>query len=185
MKNIGICVLIATALLAMSCTAGWRKPDSNRMNLCMNNDYKGYLSPAARGDSSLVRLGMHTTEVMKLRLCIRERRVLVHPSGSRDGCEAEYGGVHYVLAFDGEGRLCHISSSSRGVILEGGTGPGSTLAGIEGAYGEHRLFLMRGYGRMVPVRGGEVFGFEWDGSETVGQEERASWVELTHIPRAR
>jgi hypothetical protein len=185
MKKIGIYVLMATALLAMSCTAGWRHPDKQRMGICRSNDYKRYLSPSARGDSSLVRLGMHTTEVMKQRLCIRERRVLVDPSGSLDGCEAEYRGINYLLAFDKGGRLCHISSRSRELFLEGGARPGSTLAGIVGAYGEHRLIRMRGYGRMVLVRGGEVFGFEWDGTETIRDGERASWVELTHIPRSQ
>ena len=172
------------ALLAVSCTAGWRHPDAGRMGTCRSNDYKRYLAPPARGESSLVRLGMHTTEVMKHRLCIREKRVLVDPSGSLDGCEAEYRGIHYLLAFDKGGRLCQISSRSRGLIMEGGTGPGSTLAGIKGAYGGYSLHLMPGYGRMVLVNGGDVFGFEWDDSETIGEDERASWVELTHISRS-
>ena len=185
MKKAGFHILLLLSILSVSCTAGWKHPDSGRMDICTNNDYRNYLSPSARGEDSVVRLGMHTTEVMKQRLCIRETRVLVNPSGSRDGCEAEYRGIHYLLAFDQAGRLCHISSRSRELILEGGTGPGSTLAGIKGAYGGYSLLLMRGYGRMLPVRGGEVFGFEWNETGRIRDDERASWVELTHIPKAR
>lgn len=172
--------MTVAALMAASCAPSMRPPEPGRMSICRSGDFRRY--PPGKADA-IVSVGMSSPDVMKQRLCIRQQRVLVDPSGSMDGCEAEYGGVNYMLAFDKAGRLCHISSRSRTLLLEGGTGPGSTLAGIRGAYGGYRVLLMRGYGRMVLVRGGDVFGFEWDGSETIRDDERASWVELTSIPK--
>ena len=106
MKYLRACLLVAAAIITVSCATGWKRPDAGRMNICQSGDFDYYLAPEAR---TAVRVGMHTSEVMKQRLCIRQSRVLVHPSGSLDGCEAEHMGIHYLLAFDSGGRLCHIS----------------------------------------------------------------------------
>jgi len=179
MRNITVCLFLLLSMLMVSCATGWKRPDAGRMAICQSSDFDYYLAP---GTERAVRVGMHSTGVMKQRLCIRQKRVLVGPSGSLDGCEAEHMGVHYRLAFDSGGRLCHISSRSKGLVLKGATGPGSTLEQIRRAYGGYSLLLMPGYGRMVMVRGGDVFGFDWDGSDMVADDERAVWVELTRIP---
>jgi len=138
--------------------------------------------------SDTIKIGMTKAEVNELYPCLSEELVMIEAGQLSNGCKILFRGkTEFILVFEKNEKLCKLITSDTSFRLNNGVGIGSTFADLKRVYVKYKIMFSPGYGRLVIVDDGTVFGFSWTnldqkGNAIIHNTEKVEWMEFDKIP---